>query len=116
MTLRGCALFAGLSLFLLAACQEEEKQVYDIGAFGPDLMVSERLACEEDGGRWGVGANTGSSVCYFPTRDANKQCRAESDCQTMCLARSRTCAPFDPFFGCHEVLQDNGLPATVCIQ
>ncbi len=40
---------------------------------------------------------------------------ARSDCQGECLARSRTCAPIRPLFGCNAVLMDNGAEVNLCI-
>ena len=38
-----------------------------------------------------------------------------TDCDGMCLARSRTCSPIKPLFGCQDVLADNGTVGTVCV-
>ena len=32
----------------------------------------------------------------------------KASARALCLARSQTCAPFKPLFGCNEILQDNG--------
>lgn len=55
-------------------------------------------------------------TCVNPTRDAGKACRRGSDCEGLCLARSFTCAPYDPLFGCNEILQDDGSRVTYCLQ
>jgi hypothetical protein len=34
----------------------------------------------------------------------------------MCLARSGTCAPIMPLFGCNEVLDKQGRRVTLCIE
>ena len=49
------------------------------------------------------------------TRDGGKSCKRERDCEGLCLARSRTCAPIQPLFGCNDILQDNGVMVTLCI-
>lgn len=74
----------------------------------------QKAACESKGGRFGAGP-TGLQVCYRPTKDANQACTRESDCEGICLARSRTCAPVTPLFGCNEVLTDTGQEATLCV-
>jgi hypothetical protein len=99
----------------LAACQVDEPDTVAPGTFDPGLSERQRSLCEADGGRWGAGGTAGSMVCYRPTRDANQSCRADGDCEGLCLARSRTCTPVTPFFGCHEVLNSEGVPQTLCI-
>lgn len=89
----------------------------------PDLAATpvtpkseQQLACEKRKGRWlRVGEGAGRA-CVFPTRDSGKRCERESQCDSVCLARSGTCAPFKPMFGCHEILQDNGARVTLCLE
>lgn len=103
------------ALVFLAACEEEDAADTDNAFAGAERFQAAEAACVADGGRWGQGGAAQQFVCYQDTRDANKSCSAQSDCSTFCLARSRTCAPVTPFFGCHEILTDRGLPATICI-
>ena len=70
--------------------------------------------CIRQGGTWGPAGKAGET-CTKLTKDSGKQCDAESDCEGYCLARSRTCAPFTPMFGCNEILQDNGVQVTLCL-
>ena len=101
--------------FILSACQEDGPSA-SVGAEPiPDLFALQRLACEDDGGRWGPAGGSSTFVCFRETRDANQQCRKASDCDGLCLARSRTCSPIEPFLGCHEILTEGGVPATQCI-
>lgn len=82
----------------------------------PPPRKSERqIACERKRGTW---ADTGGGlmICIQPTRDGGKRCTRESQCDGVCLARSGTCAPVKPLLGCNEVLQDNGVRATLCIE
>lgn len=74
-----------------------------------------RLTCEKAGGSW---AKTGSgfSSCVWSTKDSGKRCTASSQCKGQCLARSGTCAPFTPLFGCNEILDDSGRRMTECLQ
>ena len=74
-----------------------------------------QLLCEKSGGRWMVAGETGAYICVSPTRDGGKLCRKKSDCQGLCLARSGTCAPFSPLFGCNDVLEKDGRRVTLCI-
>lgn len=76
----------------------------------------QQLACEKKKGRWArVGKGEGRA-CVFQTRDSGKRCERESQCDSVCLARSGTCAPFKPMYGCNEILQDNGMRVTLCIE
>lgn len=75
----------------------------------------EQLACERRGGQFMRAGDSGLMACVQTTRDAGRQCRRASDCEGECLARSGTCAPFTPLFGCHEVLLDTGARVTQCL-
>ncbi len=95
----------------------EELAPEELAPADPALPKSpEALACEKKGGTW---SNTGLGAlqtCIFRTRDGGEQCQRESDCEGVCLARSGTCSPFKPLLGCNEILQDNGVRATLCIE
>jgi hypothetical protein len=80
---------------------------------GPDSP--EALACLADGGQWSPAGETGAYFCVLPTKDGGQQCTKESDCEGQCLARSGTCAPFRPLFGCNEVLDKAGRAIMLCI-
>ncbi|WP_295073318.1 hypothetical protein [Tabrizicola sp.] len=76
----------------------------------------QQLACEKKKGRWArVGKGEGRA-CVFQTKDSGKRCERESQCDSVCLARSGTCAPFKPMYGCNEILQDNGARVTLCLE
>lgn len=79
------------------------------------LKSASQIACEEDGGTWARAGAGGGMSCVRQTRDGGKQCDSKSDCQGECLARSRTCAPIRPLFGCNAVLMDNGAEVSLCI-
>lgn len=78
-------------------------------------LSPEAQACVKRGGRWVGTGSSGLMACVRVTRDAGKSCRRQSDCQGYCLARSGTCAPYTPLFGCHEVLGPAGERTTVCL-
>lgn len=99
--------------FLATACMPQPGG--DLPPVGAELVAQEKARCERGGGIWGRGGAGGGFVCFQRTRDANQSCTRESDCQSFCLARSRTCAPLVPFLGCHDVLTDNGTRAMVCV-
>jgi len=75
----------------------------------------EEAACVQDGGRWGKAGDTGAMACFQPMKDAGKTCSKESDCSSQCLARSRSCAPFWPMFGCTDVVQNDGAVVQLCL-
>jgi hypothetical protein len=101
----------------LSACQKEENAPLDSGLAGydPHMVENQRNECVERGGQFGAGGLTGTFVCYEETDDAKKSCRAASDCDGVCLARSGTCSPIKPLFGCNDVFTNSGLKTTVCI-
>lgn len=77
--------------------------------------TKEQITCEKQGGSWGNVGKSGSKTCIKRTRDGGKECRKESDCDGLCLARSGTCAPVKPLFGCNEILQNDGRRVTLCV-
>jgi hypothetical protein len=81
----------------------------------PALLTPEALACQRRGGQWARIGEGNARSCLRRTRDAGKRCDADRDCQGVCLARSGTCAPVDPLFGCNEVLQDDGRRMNLCL-
>ena len=81
---------------------------------GPELD-RQRAACVSDGGRL-MPRGAGFFVCVHQTQDAGRQCDASADCEGVCLARSRTCAPMRPILGCQEVFTLPGRRETVCTE
>ncbi|MDP3960392.1 MAG: hypothetical protein Q8Q26_10105 [Pseudorhodobacter sp.] len=81
----------------------------------PPPQSPEQIACEKTGGSYARAGAGDARACIRPTRDGGKQCRKESDCEGTCLARSQTCAPITPMFGCNDILQDDGRRVTLCI-
>lgn len=75
----------------------------------------EEAACRAKGGQWGRVGSLAAMTCYIPSKDAGKSCSRQSDCSSQCLARSRTCAPIWPIFGCSDVLQNDGTLVKLCI-
>ncbi|MEM6386174.1 MAG: hypothetical protein AAF718_08060 [Pseudomonadota bacterium] len=113
--LRQCMTVLVVSV-LLVACQEGDTEETAADPAIPDILAPQRAACENDGGRWLKVPNRDSFACFRWTRDANKACSSARDCQGLCLARSRTCAPQTPLFGCHEILSAAGLRQTLCTE
>lgn len=81
----------------------------------PPPQSPEQIACEKTGGSYARAGAGDARACIRPTRDGGKQCRKESDCEGTCLARSQTCAPITPMFGCNDILQDDGRRVTLCL-
>lgn len=81
----------------------------------PSVKSPAELACRTDGGRWVMAGRSGAHTCVHATKDGGKSCSRESECDGVCLARSKTCAPVRPLFGCNDILQNDGVMATLCI-
>ncbi|MGL4236479.1 hypothetical protein [Tabrizicola sp.] len=83
----------------------------------PAVVKSElQLACEKKKGKWAKVGKANSRACVFTTRDSGKRCERESQCEGVCLARSGTCSPIKPLYGCNEILQDDGRRVTLCLE
>ncbi|MEM9343123.1 MAG: hypothetical protein AAGA87_08770 [Pseudomonadota bacterium] len=101
---------AGLLLLTLVGCDEEDSG----STIDPANIDRAEAQCLDDGGQW---LQRGSGrFCLRLTPDGGQSCSTRSDCSTQCLARSRTCAPADPMFGCNEVIGSNGLVTTLCVE
>lgn len=77
-------------------------------------LPPQALACAKKGDKWLPSPNGLMSCTHF-TKDSGKLCSKGSQCEGYCLARSGTCAPVTPLYGCNEILQDNGVRVTLCI-
>jgi hypothetical protein len=78
--------------------------------------TAEQMLCETSSGQWVAAGETGAYYCASRTRDgAAKQCTRKSQCQGECLARSRTCSPVIPLYGCNDVLDKDGRQVTLCL-
>ena len=74
-----------------------------------------QIACEKKKGVWAkVGAGAHGCVTY--TRDGGKACDRAQQCDSACLARSGTCAPYKPLVGCNDILDDQGRRMTQCLE
>lgn len=82
---------------------------------GQERMDIEHAACLKAGGQYLRLGKGPAFYCQTAPHDAGRSCRRASDCESACLARSRTCAPVKPLFGCNEVLTDSGRAATLCV-
>ncbi len=84
-----------------------------VGQAKVDIMHAQ---CVGAGGNFIREAKSGLFTCIGRPRDAGKICSKESDCESACLARSRTCAPVLPLLGCNEVLTESGLAVMQCVE
>lgn len=75
----------------------------------------EARACQRLGGVWIKAGGSGMMTCQRQTGEGMKSCRRAGDCAGDCLARSGTCSPVSPLFGCNEVLDDLGRRTTQCV-
>lgn len=75
----------------------------------------EAVKCLKQGGLWAAAGKTGAKTCVKRTKDAGKSCTKETQCEGYCLARSRSCAPIKPMFGCNDILQADGREVTLCL-
>ena len=103
-----------------AAAEQPEQPEADPEAAAEPAAVAlpkppEQIACERRGGVWSSPGASPGRTCITRTKDAGKQCRRETDCEGYCLARSATCAPAVPLFGCHAILQADGREVTLCL-
>lgn len=80
----------------------------------PPALARQQSECQRGGGTFTARAS-GLYACVTPTRDAGRSCRSGADCAGLCLARSMTCAPVAPLFGCNEVLDSRGARQTLCV-
>lgn len=79
-------------------------------------------SCVSKGGKWGSSGKAGCR-CFEKTKDANKSCTANKDCEGECLAPENSkegenilgkCSEYSPTFGCHSVVKD-GKVMTICL-
>ncbi len=80
----------------------------------PPPLSAAAAACAARGGQY-ASAPSGGNVCVTRTRDGGKACTRATQCEGLCLARSGSCAPIAPVFGCNEILQDDGSRVTLCL-
>lgn len=82
----------------------------------PPPPSPQALACQRRGGAYRAIRPGGPRTCLMQTGEGTKRCTRQTDCKGQCLARSGTCSPITPLFGCNEILQADGRRATLCIE
>lgn len=81
----------------------------------PEPKSPAEAKCLKSGGLWADAGKSGAKSCIWHTRDAGKACSRQTQCEGYCLARSHTCAPITPMFGCNDILQADGRAVTLCL-
>lgn len=99
-----------LAVALLAGCRENSAP--EAPAFQPVVQVE--AACTKAGGEFLRAGGGTARACVHTLKDAGASCKSSNDCEGDCLARSGTCAPVAPLFGCHDILMSTGARAMQC--
>ena len=101
-----------IALTLVAGCQTDADPTK-----GPHTGYDAKAeaACIAEGGAYRLAGAFVQYLCIKPTADAGQSCQKESDCNSLCLAETKTCAPVTPMFGCHSILMEDGEEAEICI-
>lgn len=108
------ALFAG-SVLLLAACVLPQAGKDRLPPVGEQYMDQVHADCIRKGGEF-VPGRSGGFLCMSVPRDAGNSCNSANDCESECLARSRTCAPVKPLLGCNDILTGSGVAVRQCVE
>lgn len=107
-----------LILIALAACKPPGSGAGsasgDLPPVGQELVDKVHADCIKSGGSF--LPRGGAFVCMTVPADAGKTCKKADDCESACLARSRTCAPVKPLLGCEDVLTGSGMAVRQCIE
>lgn len=97
------------------AASPESTPAPDQSAPPPDPQSPEEVKCLKAGHAWASTGTGGAMACVKRTKDGGKACTRQTQCEGYCLARSRSCAPITPMFGCNDILQADGSEATLCL-
>lgn len=81
----------------------------------PEPQSPAEAKCLKSGGLWSKAGEGSAQACVKRTKDAGKRCTKQTQCEGLCLARSGTCAPITPMFGCNDILQADGRMVTLCL-
>lgn len=78
-----------------------------------DASGSPEAACAATGGK--LLAGLAGPVCANATKDAGKACTSNDQCETFCLAETKTCAPTSPYLGCFATLDKGVQTPMLCV-
>lgn len=102
------SIFVALALmFGLGACVPEDRPA------PPQAAAFAAADCTAAGGV--PTAGRAGPVCARPTKDAGKSCNNSTQCESFCLAETKSCAPHRPYFGCFAVLNGGAGSPTICV-
>lgn len=108
-----------LAAVALASCVPQDEapqtQSYGLEGFNPAGAAQAEQSCLAKGGQYVIGGLAGLKVCFETPKDAGKSCSKSTDCDSQCLARSKSCAPVTPLFGCNAILDSAGREVTICV-
>jgi len=102
---------AGL-VFLQGCKPENDGTLPPVGQARTDML---HASCIKGGGDFVRQGKGGGFYCLSRPKDAGKSCSTSDDCESACLARSRSCAPLKPLLGCNPILSAAGIEETQCI-
>jgi len=80
-----------------------------------EISDADAAACEARGGFVGVAGFSGEEFCAEPTPDAGQMCSRASDCESYCVAETRTCNTHFSPFGCYSYLDEEGQVVSICV-
>lgn len=107
------------AVVVLASCvpsdDASQTQDYGLAGYNPAAAAQAEQSCLARGGKYLVAGLAGLKVCFETPKDAGKSCRKSIDCDSQCLARSKSCAPVTPLFGCNPILDSSGREVTLCL-
>ncbi len=94
-------------------------------AVANDVLPSDKITCEKNGGKWNKQGLAQKEMCDMPTKDAGKACQSADDCEAkLCIADGSTsnehgkCYERTTRFGCHNLFRkdaDAKHRSTLCI-
>lgn len=104
-----------VSMFLSSASQLSSSQRNKPQTKGSRSgYLSAEAKCKAQGGKYKQGGLSQELLCHLPTRDGGKACSSSDQCESVCLAASRSCSGEQQNFGCIDLLE-NGETVTLCI-
>ena len=91
----------------------------------PEPTEAEKADCTKQGGEMKRVGLMGDYACVIPTKDANKVCANDSDCEGACWITGHPagpdpkargfCQPTNMPFGCYGTLDKGVVSATLCV-
>lgn len=108
------AVIAALAVAGCVPKKDDADKGYGLTGYNPASAESQKAACLAQGGQYLPAGSASVYTCFKTPKDAGKACSKSGDCESECLARSRSCAPIAPLFGCNSTLDAAGREVTLC--